>query len=85
MDDIKIKKGGIEKRCPVYRVDDETINNKKLEPECILPLIKNGNVRRYYFENLNDSLLYITDDTNPKDCPNIIAHLKEYKKKLEDR
>jgi adenine-specific DNA-methyltransferase len=79
----RIKKG--DKLLDVYRVSKKTINEKKLEAELLVPLVKNGMLRKYRLNYTNEYLIFITNEIDISKYPNIISHLNNFKTDLQNR
>jgi hypothetical protein len=75
----------LEKGEEVFRVSEETLRKKGLERQVCKPLLKNQDVRRYLIDWKGDYLLFLTDDSDINQYPNVHRHLSRYRQLLEAR
>jgi hypothetical protein len=69
----------------VYKVSEATVRNKRLELDVCRPLLKNQNIRRYLIDWKDWYLIFLLDDADIDNYPNIAKHLLRYRTLLERR
>jgi type II restriction/modification system DNA methylase subunit YeeA len=87
----QIGKGAISGKIEAYLVDEKTIEEENLESDYIKPVLRGGDVDQFYTEDIGNLSQFIypydirggePELVNPKEIPNIIAHLQEFENDL---
>jgi len=68
-----------------FIVDDDTVNELRLEDEILVPLLRNSHIMRYYVNHKDFYLIYTTNKTNINQYTNVKKHLERFRASLENR
>lgn len=79
----EVRKNG--KRFGVFHLTKEEVDELKIETELLQKLIKNSDIDRYLADYKELYLLYLTDEHDITEFPNVEAHLSRFKEQLLQR
>lgn len=68
-----------------FVIDDDCVKKYNLEKKFLRNTIKTTNIRKYTLVGKPMKFIFLTDETNSKEIPNILKHLSPFKQALEKR
>jgi hypothetical protein len=80
-----IKKGATSGNRKIFTISKDMAIEYNFEMEILKTSINSRDIHRYYLEDSLKYLIYVDQDTNIKNYPNIYKYLTSHKKELSDR